>query len=268
MHHYWYAHALAALGHQIHVVTNAREVEAPFRMFMRPEDWERCEKNYSGGGYVRVHWTDPYDASQRHVPWHNPYATKLASLAIQVVQDHSLELIFSYYLEPYGVAGHLAAEMTGRPHIIKHAGSDAGRLLLHPQMGPLYDRIFAKAARIVTGGAVANQLLRSGIDKARLFLEDDFRVPESRFCPEGEALDLAKLLAGAAEDSSLASTVGTGAVVRQPILGVYGKLGEFEGHIRSAPRREPAAQAWPSNYACGDGPWVQPDGKAIPTNHK
>ena len=198
MHHYWYAHALAALGHQIHVVTNAREVEAPFRMFMRPEDWQRCEKTYSGGGYVRVHWTDPYDASQRHVPWHNPYATKLASLAIQVVQEHSLELIFSYYLEPYGVAGHLAAEMTGQPHVIKHAGSDAGRLLLHPQMGTLYDGIFAKAARIVTGGVVANQLLRSGIDKTRLFLEDDFRVPESIFCSDGEVLDLAKLLAGAA----------------------------------------------------------------------
>jgi hypothetical protein len=68
MHQYWYAHALAALGHQIHVITNAKEVQPLFRMFMRAADWERCEKSYPGNGYVRVHWTDPYDGSQRHIP--------------------------------------------------------------------------------------------------------------------------------------------------------------------------------------------------------
>jgi hypothetical protein len=32
---YWSAHGLAALGHEIHVVTNAKEAVAPFRMLMR-----------------------------------------------------------------------------------------------------------------------------------------------------------------------------------------------------------------------------------------
>ena len=33
---YWSAHALAARGHEVHVVTNAKEVQPPFRMHMRP----------------------------------------------------------------------------------------------------------------------------------------------------------------------------------------------------------------------------------------
>ncbi len=32
---YWSAHGLAARGHEVHVVTNAKEAVAPFRMHMR-----------------------------------------------------------------------------------------------------------------------------------------------------------------------------------------------------------------------------------------
>ncbi|MGA8025510.1 MAG: glycosyltransferase [Bryobacteraceae bacterium] len=226
MHQYWCAHSLARLGHQIHVITNAREVESQFRMCMRPDDWQRCEGEYPSGGYVRVHWTDAYDERQRHIPWHNPYATKLASLAAQVLQDYDLELIFSYYLEPYGVAGYLASQITGRPHVVKHAGSDAGRLLLHPQMGVLYEHIFRTAARIVTGGVMANRLRELGLTDQQLFLRDDFRVPQDVFRPVGEALDLETFLNQQGEASALLTPDGP---VSPPFVGVYGKLGEAKG---------------------------------------
>ena len=29
---YWHAHGLATLGHEVHVVTNAKEAVSPFRM--------------------------------------------------------------------------------------------------------------------------------------------------------------------------------------------------------------------------------------------
>jgi hypothetical protein len=119
--------------------------------------------------------------------------------------------------------------MTGRPHVIKHAGSDVGRLLMHPQMRGLYDHILAKATRIVTGGIMAKRFLESGIDRSQLFLEDDFRVPDSIFCPEGDVLDLTKLLTEAGDDLSLASTLGAGVCLRSQVLGVYGKLGESKG---------------------------------------
>jgi len=54
---YWHAHGLAALGHEVDVVTNAKEAVSPFRIYMRPEDWARCPASY-GAGSVTVHWTD------------------------------------------------------------------------------------------------------------------------------------------------------------------------------------------------------------------
>ena len=56
---YWASHALAMRGHDVHVVTNAKEVRAPYRMYMRAQDWKRCEAQY-GKGSVTVHWTDPH----------------------------------------------------------------------------------------------------------------------------------------------------------------------------------------------------------------
>ena len=64
---YWSAHGLAALGHEVHVVTNAKEAVAPFRMLMRAEDWKRCTVAHDTGS-VTVHWTDPVDGSQFYIP--------------------------------------------------------------------------------------------------------------------------------------------------------------------------------------------------------
>ena len=46
---YWSAHALAARGHEVHVVTNAKEARPPFRMHMRQQDWQRCAASYDNG---------------------------------------------------------------------------------------------------------------------------------------------------------------------------------------------------------------------------
>lgn len=229
MHQYWCAHSLAALGHQVHVITNAKEVEPTFRMLMRPEDWRLCDGDYAGGGSVRVHWSDVPDRQQRHIPWHNPFVTKLASVAAQVIQEHDLQVVFSYYLEPYGVAGHLAAEMTGRPHVVKHAGSDVGHLRLHSQFRPLYDHVFRSARRVITGGAVVQELKAVGVTEENIFLRDDFRLPESIFCPEGDTLDLTQLFCEIAEDPAFASMSRTTDLPPPPYLGIYGKLGEAKG---------------------------------------
>ena len=202
---YWSAHELAQRGHQIHVVTNANEVEPRFRTFMRAEDWLACEAEYPGGGSVRVHWTERFGPAQRHIPLHNPFASKLASEAAWVIEEHGLQLVFSYYLEPYGVAGHLAAEMTGRPHVVRHAGSDVGRLRLNPQFGRLYDHILQCATRVITGRSLAGQLQSVGVDPDRMFLRADFRPPGS-FHPEGAALDLEQLFADLAADAESEAT--------------------------------------------------------------
>src|SRR5258707_6948849 len=113
---YWTAHGLAARGHEVHVVTNAKEAVAPFRMLMRAEDWERCALAHDTGS-VTVHWTDPVDRSQSYIPMASPFVSKLAATAAQAHSERPFDVVYSHYLEPYGVAGFLAAQMTRVSHL-------------------------------------------------------------------------------------------------------------------------------------------------------
>jgi hypothetical protein len=94
---YWTAHGLAARGHEVDVITNAKEALPPFRMHMRQEDWKRCEAS-SGKGSVTVHWTDPVDRSQSYIPMASPFVTKLAGVAASAHAAKPFDVIFSHYL--------------------------------------------------------------------------------------------------------------------------------------------------------------------------
>ncbi|MDH3235571.1 MAG: glycosyltransferase [Alphaproteobacteria bacterium] len=228
MHSYHYAHGLAQRGHEVHVVTNAAEVRPPFRALMRDEDWTRCDADY-GDGHVQVHWTDPLDRHQFTIPKSNHDVTKLASLAIDVARTHDAVVIFSYYLTPYGVAGHLAAQAVGRPHVVRTAGSDAGRLWDHPQFKPLYDSVFLAADTVSAGPKTARRLIEVGVSPERIRPDGDLVVPDPAF--EGPAspldLDAIRSLANvaAADVPSLFGEMPPD----MPAIGVYGKLGERKG---------------------------------------
>ena len=225
---YWAAHALAARGHEIHVVTNAKEVRPPFRMHMREQDWRRCEASY-GEGSVTVHWTDPVDRSQAYIPMASPFVSKLAGIAVRLHAEHPFDVIHSFYLEPYGVAGHLAAQMTGVPHVTRTAGSDAGHLWRHPQLEALYDHLLRSAAGVITGQAVAARAIQRGVDADRIAFAGGVIVPESVFTPIGLSLDLAALRAEVASDPDLSELLWGEFAGDRPYLGVYGKLGESKG---------------------------------------
>jgi glycosyltransferase involved in cell wall biosynthesis len=225
---YWAAHALATRGHEVHVVTNAKEVGPPFRMHMRAEDWRRCEASY-GEGSVTVHWTDAVDRSQAYIPMASPFVSKLAAVAARAHAERPFDVIFSFYLEPYGVAGYLAAQMTGAPHVVRMAGSDAGRLWHHPQLEALYDHVLRSAACVITGNVVAARAVQRGVDAERIAFAGAVVVPEDIFAPVGPLLDLAALRAEVAADPDLRNLMWGEFKGAAPHFGVYGKLGESKG---------------------------------------
>src|SRR5262249_56210080 len=96
---YWSAHSLAARGHEVHVVTNAKEAVAPFRMLMRARDWERCAAAYHSGA-VTVHWTDPVDRSQFYIPMASPFVSKLAAPPARPPSQRPFTSPSSHYLYP------------------------------------------------------------------------------------------------------------------------------------------------------------------------
>src|SRR5437667_5657364 len=196
---YWSAHGLAARGHEVHVVTNAKEAASPYRMYMRAQDWTRCEATY-GTGSVTVHWTDPVDRSQFYIPMASPFVSKLAGTAAGVHSERPFDVIFSHYIEPYGVAGYLAAEMTGVPHVVRTAGSDAGRLWHHPQLEALYDHVLRSAEVVIAVGVVAERAVQRGVAPDRITFGGPFVIPEDVFNPVGPALDLASLRTAVEKD--------------------------------------------------------------------
>ena len=227
---YHMAHELAKRGHQVHVITNAREVELPWRLLMRPEDWDRCEADY-GEGSVRVSWTEVPDRSQSFIPRNNPSVTKLASLAFAAHKDAPFDLVHSYYLEPYGVAGHVVSHALDLPHVVKTAGSDAGKLWHHPQFEPFYDHVLKSADLFVAGGLVTQRAIDHGVDPERVTANRGFQLATDIFCPDGERLDLAEVLSLAeeAEDGAFSDLCWGSFRGDRPYIGVYGKLGKGKG---------------------------------------
>jgi glycosyltransferase involved in cell wall biosynthesis len=232
---YWIAHDLAARGHEVHVVTNAKEAAPPFRIHMRRQDWKRCEASYpaagsASAGSVTVHWTDPLDRSQHYIPLASPFVSKLAGTAARVHAERPFDLIYSHYLEPYGIAGHLAADIARVPHIARMAGSDAGRLWLHPQLETLYDHVLRSARIVIAGGTVAGRAVKHGVDPARIEPGDRFLLPEDLFRPEGPKLDLTGLRHEVErDDPEIRDAFWGGFTGELPFFGIYGKLGETKG---------------------------------------
>jgi len=225
---YWSAHGLAARGHTVHIVTNAKEARAPFRMHMRLQDWLRCEGTY-GAGSVTVHWTDPVDRSQAHIPMASPFVTKLAGIAARMHREPGFDVIYSHYLEPYGVAGHLASQITGVPHVVRMAGSDAGRLWRHPQFEETYDHVLRSAEAVVAVGQVAERAAARGVAPERIVPGGEFALPSDLFAPGGAALDLAALRSEVAQDPETRDCLWGDFAAEAPYFGVYGKLGERKG---------------------------------------
>lgn len=224
---YWTAHRLAKRGHDVHVVTNAKEVQPPFRMHMRDADWARCDADY-GMGRVSVHWTDPADHAQRTVPMASAFVSKLAGLAGRIHAETPLDVVFSHYLEPYGVAGHLAAQIANVPHVVRMAGSDAGRLWHHPQLEALYDHVLRSAHAVLAVGPSAQRAAAQGVDSDRIVSGGGFAVPEDLFAVDGPMLNLSELREEVQESETEDQLWGEFAG-DSPCIGVYGKLGETKG---------------------------------------
>ena len=52
---YWLARCFAELGHQIHFVTNADEVELEYRIYIPVEECSKLECSFENGGFVKLY---------------------------------------------------------------------------------------------------------------------------------------------------------------------------------------------------------------------
>ena len=187
-HAYWLAKALGKKGHEVHVVTNAQEVEKEYC-----EQIDSSDKHRYAPKNVYVHSTEPTpSANPMHIPASKAYAEKLANLAVEVVEKYNIDVIDSWYLLPYGVSAFVAKTLTGKPWVLRHAGSDIGRLFSSRSYQTLFKSIFKQADRIVTYSNSEDFFLKLGISDSKLTVTSKVNIDPSAFYPEVKSLDLSQ----------------------------------------------------------------------------
>jgi glycosyltransferase involved in cell wall biosynthesis len=206
---FWIVHGLVAAGHEVHVVTNADHVEPEYRITDVSAKNAR-DKILSDlpVGKCHVHSIRSF-ARTNYIPNAKPFVSAVAGRAIQVVRDHGIDLIFAYYLEPYGVAAEIASRATGVPFGLRHAGSDVGRLMQHPDLGPAYSNAFRNADYVLASTKTYRRLRHLGVSADRLYPLPGASLHEKYFAP--------------------AATVDSTRSLQPFTVGMYGKIGETKG---------------------------------------
>jgi glycosyltransferase involved in cell wall biosynthesis len=157
---YWLARGLASRGHDITVITNSFEVEDSNREELREPDLDVYQ-----GKRQRVRNTDPFQ-DYLLIPAANPFCEKLAAAAIEA--SEGADVLDAWYYISYGAAALLARAATGLPLVLRHAGSDIGRLAANPHLRPLISAMLRKADAVVATGASRSRLEELGARKGKV----------------------------------------------------------------------------------------------------
>ena len=99
---YWMTRRLGKLGHRVYVVTDSLQGRLKAKNIDYPKELQ--PKN------VKVYTTEGIEG--------------LSALAIEVIKENNVDIIDARYLLPYGLSGLIAKTLTGKPLVMKHAGSD------------------------------------------------------------------------------------------------------------------------------------------------
>jgi glycosyltransferase involved in cell wall biosynthesis len=225
---YWMARGLAERGHEVCVVTNASEVEDGFRIRLDEQDAEYLAPAFpNSGGAVRVLEPERYGARMAYLPRGNPFVTKLAGLATDAIRAYDAEIVVSAYFEPYGMAAHLAAEWTGRPVLLKHAGSDLDRLMRVPELATAYREILRRATGVITRPHLVSRFLGMGLARERILMAPPSELP-AEFSPQAVPMSTVDILRSAYPPPGAPSPEAS-FDPRLPTIGMYGKPGESKG---------------------------------------
>jgi len=228
---YWLTHYLAKMGHEVHVVTNANEVELDYRMYISDEESSKLECSFENGGFVKLHCTYEHEHA-KYIPYTNPFVSKLASLAFDVVKTYNCSFIYTSYLEPYGFAGALVSQWTGIPYSVQHAGSDIGRLAQIPERQSAYLQVIQNADIVITTKSLVRSLVSSGINYENLLFGMPNYLSSEYFTPQGLPLDTPILLEKIKNTNYASPVISRFKFDPNKVtIGIYGKVGKYKGTL-------------------------------------
>jgi len=148
------------------ILTNADEVEEEYKIQFDNKDRNKLN-GFRKNNSIRVISTK-FDKGEFHVPYSKLFSSKMLSLGLEVVKDFCPDFIYSHYVEPYGVVTMNLSALTGTTYVIKHAGSDLGKLGLLPQLKTLHEQVYCRAILVATHGKHYSYFRKIGIAPERL----------------------------------------------------------------------------------------------------
>jgi glycosyltransferase involved in cell wall biosynthesis len=208
---FWLAKALGKRGHEVHIVTNAWCVEPEFMEEFDVEDIDQYQpKN------VKVHNIDPL-ARLEQIPSSKNYVERIASLAIDVVKEYSIDVIDSWYMIPYGISGFITKIITKKPQILRHAGSDIDILLSNNSRAyrSLLVELLKNVDKIVTRPHMKEVFLSLGVGEDKMFFSKEC-IDVNEFTPYAKPLKLANY---------------TNREINNPVITYVGKCAKNRGLI-------------------------------------
>jgi hypothetical protein len=222
-------------------VTNADEAEMNCRYTATASDTATLASfnTSSSGGRVTVHQTAPLGTTS-YLPWAQPYTSKLFGLGLELVRSQEFDLIVGWYLEPYGLVAAQIAEIAGVPLLLRHAGSDIGRLANHQDLRPAYRWALQRADYVLTGPRARDLVVELGAEPDKLLFGGAGSTPDYFSIPFSP-IDVGEIRAEAIGwframrlpepvTQMLVENLERGeALLRQPTIGIYGKVADSKG---------------------------------------
>jgi hypothetical protein len=157
--------SLAGSGHQVDIVTlHPSEIPSGMRQNFWASDKEYIE-TLDG---INVHFTEPL-GGLRHFPFSEVYLSRLLGKVVEVCRSRTPDAIIGWYFEPFALAAALAGKLLDIPVFLRSAGSDLGRLSMHPNLAVAYGAAFEDCGVLCPpNDAVVKEWLRLGISEERL----------------------------------------------------------------------------------------------------
>jgi glycosyltransferase involved in cell wall biosynthesis len=184
---YWLSRALGKRGVEVHVITNALEVEEEYREtfdFEKPEN----KKDYQPKN-VFVHSLN--GRRYKYIPFSFAYNERLINLGIETIRKYNCNLIDSYYIQPYGVAAAFTKLLTSKPCILRHAASDIVSLLSNRYFCTLHEIVFQIADVIITTGRNNDIFEAHGVSEDKLCVNSFSSTDPEYFNPKIKPANLA-----------------------------------------------------------------------------
>ncbi len=226
---YWKARLLARAGFGVVVVSSSQQAHSRHRLIWSDEIVTTKD--------IKVKYLSDLE-EKNLIPHSKALVTRLTSLACDIVEKGTVDLVESVYMEPNATVASLISSWFAIPHGIKHAGSDVGRLLESREYSSALKRLLKNSDYILTGANHLQRFLAMNINKACLVEDHELYPVQTHFNPTGNKLDLneysllvRELKSGVLEGLHYYQSLANNKLdMSRPTLGIYSKASIYKGH--------------------------------------